>query len=210
MQWPPCFLPRIPQHLVLEWCGADPLQIAPKDDELKACQQFTGKPEDLSPPEQFLLTMSTVPRLHDKINVLILMAQFQACSLHLTSTREAQVHIASSILDYTPGPLCHSLGMAAAPTTLGVQRLSIFLSPEGCGCLVCISSGASVLNSKCCPTVARRRELLNPQSRAPLNFSHSLSRHRACWTRRRRRSSAWSAPAPRCCYYGSSMTQLHG
>lgn len=53
------------------------LQIAPKDDELKACQQYTGRLEDLSPPEQFLLTMSTVPRLHDKINALILMAQFQ-------------------------------------------------------------------------------------------------------------------------------------
>jgi Formin Homology 2 Domain len=55
------------------------LQIAPKDDELKACQQYTGRLEDLSPPEQFLLTMSTVPRLHDKINALILMAQFQVC-----------------------------------------------------------------------------------------------------------------------------------
>lgn len=55
------------------------VQIAPKDDELKACQQYTGRLEDLSPPEQFLLTMSTVPRLHDKINALILMAQFQVC-----------------------------------------------------------------------------------------------------------------------------------
>ena len=52
-------------------------QIAPKDDEQKACEQYTGRVEDLSPPEQFLLTMSTVPRLHDKINVLILMQQFQ-------------------------------------------------------------------------------------------------------------------------------------
>ena len=53
------------------------LQIAPKDDEQKACEQYTGRVEDLSPPEQFLLTMSSVPRLHDKINVLILMQQFQ-------------------------------------------------------------------------------------------------------------------------------------
>lgn len=53
------------------------LQIAPKDDEQKVCEQYTGRVEDLSPPEQFLVTMSTVPRLHDKINVLILMQQFQ-------------------------------------------------------------------------------------------------------------------------------------
>ena len=56
------------------------VQIAPKDDELKACQQFAGKLEELSAPEQFLMIMSTVPRLHDKINVLILMAQFQVRS----------------------------------------------------------------------------------------------------------------------------------
>lgn len=58
-------------------CVALLLQIAPKDDEQKACEQYTGRVEDLSPPEQFLLTMSSVPRLHDKINTLILMQQFQ-------------------------------------------------------------------------------------------------------------------------------------
>ena len=54
------------------------LQIAPKDDEQKLCEAYTGRVEELLPPEQFLVTMSTVPRLHDKINVLILMQQFQA------------------------------------------------------------------------------------------------------------------------------------
>ena len=53
------------------------LQIAPKDDEQKVCEQYAGRVEDLSPPEQFLVTMSTVPRLLDKVHVLILMQQFQ-------------------------------------------------------------------------------------------------------------------------------------
>ena len=61
----------------LSCSNASQLQIAPKDDEQKACEQYNGRVEDLSPPEQFLLTMSSVPRLHDKINVLILMQQFQ-------------------------------------------------------------------------------------------------------------------------------------
>jgi Formin Homology 2 Domain len=68
---------RAKQHKEPDVHTPFPMQIAPKDDELKACQQYTGRLEDLSPPEQFLLTMSTVPRLHDKINALILMAQFQ-------------------------------------------------------------------------------------------------------------------------------------
>lgn len=41
------------------------------------CEQYAGRVEDLSPPEQFLVTMSTVPRLLDKVHVLILMQQFQ-------------------------------------------------------------------------------------------------------------------------------------
>ena len=55
----------------------DLLQIAPKEDELRAFQAYEGTYEDLSPPEQFLYTMATVPRLNDKINVLILMHQFE-------------------------------------------------------------------------------------------------------------------------------------
>lgn len=78
------------------------LQIAPKDDELKACQQYTGRPEDLSPPEQFLLTMSTVPRLHDKINVLILMAQFQ-----VPAENSPISTLSSHLLDYKVCWLAH-------------------------------------------------------------------------------------------------------
>lgn len=60
--------------------GADAsilVQIAPKEDELRAFQAYQGTYEDLSPPEQFLYVMATVPRLNDKINVLILMHQFE-------------------------------------------------------------------------------------------------------------------------------------
>lgn len=53
------------------------LQIAPKEDELRAFQAYDGTYDDLSPPEQFLYTMASVPRLNDKINVLILMHQFE-------------------------------------------------------------------------------------------------------------------------------------
>ena len=53
------------------------MQIAPKEDELRAFQHYQGTYEELTPPEQFLYTMATVPRLNDKINVLILMHQFE-------------------------------------------------------------------------------------------------------------------------------------
>ena len=57
------------------------MQIAPKEDELKAFQAFRGTYDDLSPPEQFLYVMASVPRLNDKINVLILMHQFEVSLL---------------------------------------------------------------------------------------------------------------------------------
>ena len=53
------------------------MQIAPKEDELRAFQAYDGTYDELSPPEQFLYTMASVPRLNDKINVLILMHQFE-------------------------------------------------------------------------------------------------------------------------------------
>ncbi len=53
------------------------VQIAPKEDETKALQKYSGPPEDLSLPEQFLLVMSTVPRLNEKIHLLILVHQFE-------------------------------------------------------------------------------------------------------------------------------------
>lgn len=47
----------------------------------------------LSPPEAFLATMSTVPRLMDKINLLILIQQFEVlwqllpyCFIHACET----------------------------------------------------------------------------------------------------------------------------
>lgn len=59
------------------------MQIAPKEDELRAFQAYQGTYEELTPPEQFLYTMATVPRLNDKINVLILMHQFEVSSNQL-------------------------------------------------------------------------------------------------------------------------------
>ena len=60
-------------HLLSLLC----LQIAPKEDELRAFQGYMGTFEELSPPEQFLYIMASVPRLNNKINILILIHQFE-------------------------------------------------------------------------------------------------------------------------------------
>ena len=44
---------------------------------MKALQKYSGPVEELSPPEQFLLIMSSVPRLNEKIHLLMLMHQFE-------------------------------------------------------------------------------------------------------------------------------------
>ena len=44
---------------------------------MKELQAYEGPRSELAPPEQFLLAMSTVPRLTDKLNILILMQQFE-------------------------------------------------------------------------------------------------------------------------------------
>ncbi len=62
------------------------VQIAPKEDELRAFQAYQGTYDDLSPPEQFLYVMASVPRLSDKINVLILMHQFEVMHFSLLSS----------------------------------------------------------------------------------------------------------------------------
>lgn len=56
------------------------MQIAPKEEETKALQKYDGPMEELSLPEQFLLVMSTVPRLNEKIHLLILVHQFEVDS----------------------------------------------------------------------------------------------------------------------------------
>lgn len=56
------------------------VQIAPKEDEVKELQAYAGPSSELAPPEQFLLAMATVPRLTDKLNILILMQQFEVLS----------------------------------------------------------------------------------------------------------------------------------
>ena len=56
------------------------VQISPKEEEVKALQKYAGPVEELSPPEQFLLIMSSVPRLNEKIHLLMLMHQFEVRS----------------------------------------------------------------------------------------------------------------------------------
>lgn len=55
--------------------------MAPKDDEIKALQAYEGNRSHLSVPEQFLLSMASVPRLVSKINILILVQQFEVGGL---------------------------------------------------------------------------------------------------------------------------------
>ena len=62
------------------------MQMTPKEDEVKALQAYTGPVNELTPPEQFLLTLSKVPRLLDKINLLILIKQFEVSLASLSMT----------------------------------------------------------------------------------------------------------------------------
>jgi hypothetical protein len=51
-------------------------QIAPTPDEVKELTKFRGVPSELSPPEQFLLAMTDIPRLQNKIAALMFVRQF--------------------------------------------------------------------------------------------------------------------------------------
>jgi len=53
-------------------------QIAPTPDEVKALTTYRGLPSELSPPEQFLLAMTSIPRLHAKIAALMFVRQFSS------------------------------------------------------------------------------------------------------------------------------------
>lgn len=61
----------------LRSCGPCGMQIAPKEEEVKALAKYTGASGTLSQPEAFLATMASIPRLMDKINLLILVQQFE-------------------------------------------------------------------------------------------------------------------------------------
>lgn len=52
-------------------------QIAPKEDELASLQAFQGDRSLLTPPEQFLVMMSEIPRLANKLNLLRNLHQFE-------------------------------------------------------------------------------------------------------------------------------------
>jgi hypothetical protein len=53
------------------------MQIAPTMDEAKALKMYRGAFAELSPPEQFLLVMASVPRLVNKVQALIFRRQFE-------------------------------------------------------------------------------------------------------------------------------------
>jgi hypothetical protein len=91
------------------------IQIAPKEDETKALQKYSGPFEELSLPEQFLLVMSTVPRLNEKIHLLILVHQFEVRPFLSTWCMDAAfcsdlVHVSSvevlAITIQCPSELC--------------------------------------------------------------------------------------------------------
>ncbi|GAQ82011.1 RhoA GTPase effector DIA like protein [Klebsormidium nitens] len=52
------------------------LQVIPTEDEVALLTRYEGPPSELSAPEQFLATMAQVPRLRNKIQVLIFTRQF--------------------------------------------------------------------------------------------------------------------------------------
>ena len=60
------------------------MQMAPKIEEVQALQAYEGPREELSEPESFLLALSYVPRLLDKVGALTIMQQYDVS--HLFST----------------------------------------------------------------------------------------------------------------------------
>ena len=52
-------------------------QMIPRQQELEAISCFTGTVSDLHLPEQFLVSMASIPRLDRKLNVLMFQKQFQ-------------------------------------------------------------------------------------------------------------------------------------
>ena len=63
----------------LTMCMLWRVQIAPKEDELASLLAYQGDRRALSQPEQFLVMMSEIPRLVDKLNVLRSLLQFEVC-----------------------------------------------------------------------------------------------------------------------------------
>ena len=61
------------------------MQMAPKPEEAQALQAYEGPVDELSEPERFLLALSCVPRLQDKIGALTLMQQFDVSCLPSTA-----------------------------------------------------------------------------------------------------------------------------
>ena len=53
------------------------MQIAPKEDELKSLQGYSGTLGALSPPERFLVMLARIPRVVEKIKLLLLRRTFK-------------------------------------------------------------------------------------------------------------------------------------
>lgn len=52
------------------------MQLAPTPDEIKALKLYRGPVAELSPPEQFLMVLSSVPRLPSKVGALLFRGQY--------------------------------------------------------------------------------------------------------------------------------------
>lgn len=93
-------MPRVTSCMCLEAWVPVGVQIAPKEDEVKALAKYAGALGTLSPPEAFLATMASVPRLMDKINLLILVQQFEVPARSRQGLRWAllQLHASHSLL----------------------------------------------------------------------------------------------------------------
>lgn len=61
------------------------MQIAPTMEEIKALKMYRGPVSELAAPEQFLLAISDVPRLVDKVGALIFRQQFKGLCSDATS-----------------------------------------------------------------------------------------------------------------------------
>ena len=79
------------------------MQIAPKEDELKSLQTYTGPLAALSPPERFLVMLARIPRVSDKMNLLLLRKTFRVLPLTGIDLRGTKLFWTASLLS---SPCC--------------------------------------------------------------------------------------------------------
>ena len=98
-------------------------QMAPKDDEVKALQAFEGNSTELSPPEQFLLSMASVPRLVSKINILILIHQFEVRCQCLVIRNSGSTSLGHDPDSHTVQAIVHSAEGSIAVVETAIRQV---------------------------------------------------------------------------------------